>query len=161
MEKSIAFRVDFFQWALKDSAFKSSCPSLGKGDKYVSTRYLSLTDLENESEKLLTTQRVEGDWFLISATTLKAWSEPRNKHFAPLFPSVGPFLSEDSIIYVFSLLFVPLFHYLLELREQSMSDVYADAIVILEHFKLVHVFFVYCNIWWKEEKKHYQGIYKQ
>lgn len=61
MVKSLAFRLDFFQWACKDSAFKSSCPSLGKGDKYVSNRYLSLTDLENESEKLLTTERVEGD----------------------------------------------------------------------------------------------------
>lgn len=39
-------------------------------------RYLSLTELENDSEKLLTTQRVEGDWFLILATNLEAWSEP-------------------------------------------------------------------------------------
>lgn len=67
-------------------------------------------------------------------------------HLAPLFPSIGPFLSQDSIIYVFSLLFVFLLHYLLELRERSTSEVYADTIVILEHFKLVHVFFVYCNV---------------
>jgi len=84
-----------------------------------------------------------------------------NEHVAPLFPSTGPFFSEDSIIYAFSPLFVPLFHYLLELRGQSMSEVYADTTGILEHLKLVHVFFVYCNIWWQGEKKRYQGIYKK
>lgn len=63
-------------------------------------------------------------------------------HLALLFPSIGSFLYQDSIIYVFSQLFVLLFHYLLQLREQSMSEVYADTIVILEHLKLVHVFCV-------------------
>ena len=53
MPKSPAFRVGFFQSALKDSASKSSCPSLGKGDECVSTRYLSLTDLQNDSEKTI------------------------------------------------------------------------------------------------------------
>lgn len=68
-----------------------------------------------------------------------------NKHVAPLFPSTGPFFSEDSIIYAFSPLFMPLFHYLLELRGQSMSEVYADTDGILDHLKLVHIFSVYCN----------------
>lgn len=71
MPKSPAFRVGFFQSALKDSTSKSSCPSLGKGGKRVPTRCLSFTDLESDSEKLLTTERVEGGWILILATNLE------------------------------------------------------------------------------------------
>lgn len=42
-----------------------------------------------------------------------------------------------------------------------MSEVYGDTVGIVVHLKLVHVFFVYCNIWWQGDKKQYQGIYNE
>lgn len=155
MPKSPAFRVGFFQSALKDSASKSSRTSPGKRNKYVTIRYLSLTNLQNDSEKLLTTETAEGDWFLVFATYLEAWSEPSEQACSTPVSFYRPIFSEGSIIYAFSPLFMPLFNYLWELRGQSMSEIYADTVAILEHLKLGHRFFMYCNISCHEENNQY------
>lgn len=45
-----------------------------------------------------------------------------------------------------------------ELGGQSRTETDEDTINYLKHLKLILVFFVYCNIWWQEEKKQDQGI---
>lgn len=48
-----------------------------------------------------------------------------------------------------------------ELGGQSRTEADEDTINYLKHLKLILVFFVYCNIWWQEEKKQDQGICKE